>query len=321
MLKTFLALAAGALIAAAPSTTSAATLQAHRVTADGGWVGQASVSLAAYRVGHDAGLTLRSDDGSTRRLAAPEGCVLTGVGGGLAAGRCGTPIAVPNANAMATELVVTRLDGTLAARFTVPLHVDPNFSAVPGPPVAVGEHWIALRDGAKQGGFWWQDVDWRTHAVRPVYEERADRVDDLDAADLEVPLCAPVRRFSRGEPDMNRYPIHSDAQVRGGWVLLQRDHDDVNFTIDHVLRRCGAAKPVTLPKGFDARALGDGFVAGYTTVARRSPRLEVIRLSDRRQFTVSSGAGKLTDGALSFTHRQLYVSTGTTLLTAVLPKA
>jgi hypothetical protein len=51
-------------------------------------------------------------------------------------------------------------------------------------------------------------------------------------------------------------------------------------------------------------------VAGYTTVAHRSPRVDVIRLSDRRRFAVAGVPGPLTRAGanrrLAFTRGRLY---------------
>jgi hypothetical protein len=93
------------------------------------------------------------------------------------------------------------------------------------------------------------------------------------------------------------------ATVVGRYVLLQTDYGQGE------LRRCGAAKPVSLPKGFVPQALGAGWVVGRTKVAHAAPRLDLVRLADRRRFVVDglpAGLAAHAD-ALVLTKGRLYV--------------
>jgi hypothetical protein len=320
MSKLAAALAAFFALAAPASAT---TLHAHRVTAQGSWLGQADATTGAYAaVGYGApSAVLRSDDGTSRTVAAPAGCGITAAGSGLLAGECGRPSFLPAAGGpVQLHLFVARLDGTPVARLEAVGRGDVAAGIAPSPPSGIGSQWISSPNGAKHNGSWTEAVNWRTGEVRESYSDDPAKVDDLDQAALGAPLCAPLKRVSRGEPDFDRFPIHFGVDVHGSWALLQES--DTAFT----LRHCGLPRPVALPKGFLPRALGDGWVAGFTKVAHRSPRLDVIRLADRRRFSVAGVPGTITRPTsattLDLTRGRLYAfgATPGPIYTIKLPK-
>jgi hypothetical protein len=321
MRKILLAIAAAGLVAlltTAPAPAAVRTLHAHRVVAEGSWIGPADATTAAYSRPGVAGVVLRADGGASRRVTAPDGCQITAAGGGLLASACGLPTDLhrPGGPVM-LHLAVSRLDGSLVTRFDAEGQGDPANASGPGAPAAVGAQWVRLPNGAKQAGSWWEDVNWRTGEVRESLQTDAAKVDDLDLPGLQAPLCSPLKRVWRGNPDMSNLPGFFSAELRGRWVLLE---GATGFTLHH----CGLARPVTLPKAFRPWALGDGWVAGYEDVAHRSPRLELIRLSDRRLFPVAGVPGSITRlgdrQTLAFTRGRLYAYGDAGIFTVTLPR-
>lgn len=299
-----------ALVAVAPAP--ARTLHAHRVSATADWVGTADSATVAYKPVRDPGVVLRSDDGRTRAVAAPDGCAITAAGSGLLASSCGQSDFLSDGRSVMSSLAVSRLDGTLVARFDARLQADSNNGTVPGEPAAVGQQWIRLPDGGTHAGHWWTDVDWQQPG-RVAMSAQTDgvMVDDLDDDRLQEPLCPPLRRTWRGAPDMDGLPGYFAAEVRGPWVLLE------NAT-GHSLHHCGLVRPVKLPKAFEPRVLGDGWVAGFTWVVQGVPRIDVVRLSDRRRFVVA-GISPRVDTGLTLTRGRLYAY-GEGIFTVKLPR-
>jgi hypothetical protein len=280
-------------------------LHAHRVTADGIWTGVADATTVAYRTGSGAPVVLRSDDGSSRTVAAPEGCAISAAGGGLLTSECGRPTEVPHGiNQVQLHLAVSRLDGSPVTRFDAVGWADLANAQMSNPPYAIGSQWIRIPNSAKQVSSWSEDVNWHTGDVRETRDTETPAVVDLANPALSVPLCAPLKRV-HGVPDIDGLPGYYGAEVRGSWALVD---SAAGFT----LRHCGLARAVQLPQGFAPDALGDGWVAGHTTIAHRSPRVDVIRLSDRRRFAVAGVPGALTHPGvrLAFTRGRLYVFGG-----------
>ncbi|WP_035129737.1 hypothetical protein [Conexibacter woesei] len=315
-----------AVFACGASTAAAKTAPVRKLHA--GQVGgrgtqlmaQADPTTVAYRTGprFDAPTVLRTDDRVVRTVTSPEGCVLSAAGSGLLAGECGER----GANGV-MHLVVTRLDGTVVTQLDARSDDDAANGYTAGSPVYVGAQWIRGYNSAKEAGHWWQDVNWHTGEVRESGEEDAGQVDDLDAAGLYDALCAPLRRVWRGEPDMAALPEYYAAQVDGPWALIQAPAppsptDATNEPTAFTLRRCGLARPVALPVHFRPTALGEGWVAGLTTIAHHGTRFDVIRLADRRRYNMAGvGPGSY---EVVFTRGRIYVSSSTGLWTTRLPQ-
>lgn len=277
MHKTFIAMAIGAALgsAGAAASSSAATLQAHQVTAGGVAFGAPDATTFAYTTdgaGATAAVTLRGDDGRIRTVAAPAGCRLTGAGAGVLAGLCGRTDA---AGTSTLDLFTQRLDGTVADRITAVVTADNANAFGPGGPLRAGTRWLALPNGAKDDPDGWITVvDRRTGEAHDVHGRDLDarQYVDLDATTPTAKLCAPLKRATVD-------PLGVD--VRGRWALVKLSGTR------SALRRCGTSKPAALPTGFRPRALGDGWVAGVTPVAGHAARLDLVRLSDRRRFSVT----------------------------------
>jgi hypothetical protein len=309
MRKSFVAMTviAVALSAAPAAPAGAADLRAHQMTARANVFGMVDDTTFAYSEPRPGGITavaLRGDDGRTRTVLAPDGCRLSGAGQGLLTGECGTTAVGSSAETVA--LFVQRPDGTVVTRLSATISADLANGGGGVAPRAIGDRWIDLPNGAKDSPPWTTAVDWHNGEVRddlglPTGPPDARHLLDLDAPGLVVPLCSPLRRY----PGLSFEGTTSwaDAIVRGRWALLQ--NPDETF----VLRRCGSSRPVALPKGFVPSALGDGWVAGTTRIAHRSPRVDVVRLSDRRRFTVAGVPGQMVNyGTLSLTRARLYAS-------------
>lgn len=308
MRKTFIAMTiATVALATGGATASAATatrtLKAHVVATDARWVGAATATMAAYRV--DGAIRTRTDDGLAHTIPMPEGCDVTAAGSGLLAGECGPMTPNPDLSTGTLHLGVWRLDGSEVTRFDVTSHEDIANGYGSSPPLEVGAEWIGLADSSKISS-WWEYVNWRTHEVRQVYGTDARKISDVNRPELDAALCAPVTRVVFRGP--KSHPTYLDAVVRWPYVLLATREGAT-------LRRCGGKAHVSLPEGFEPVTLGYGWVAGWDET-----RLQLVRLSDRRRFTVSGVKGMVN---LTLTRGRLYTYSRTvpgTVRTVTLPK-
>jgi hypothetical protein len=303
MPKTLITMSLTALVVTcAVSQASAASLRAHRVTAHGTMLGQADATTFAYTSDADASgpVVLRGDDGRSRTVAAPAGCKVSVAQNGLLAGECGAfdPIASSPGNVL-RHLFVARLDGSSATRLDAVGQAGAD-GTVASAPSSVGAQWIGSPNAEYHGGEWTEAVNWHTGEVRESRQDAAGTIDDVNAPDLQTPLCAPVKRVEHVDDVFGSAPGYFEAQAQGRYVLLQ--HADGNGTV----RRCGSRRPVRLPKGFDARELGGGWVAGATGLGR-GIRIEVVRLVDGAHRWVT-GIPRGSIPALTFTRGRLYLS-------------
>ncbi|HEY6758424.1 MAG TPA: hypothetical protein VI318_03005 [Baekduia sp.] len=308
MRKTFIALVvvSGVMaIAAVPSLATAAAvtpLRPQRVVTGATWLGQADARSIGYRTAASGGVAVRvTDAGRTAVVPAPEGCTATAIGGGRVAYACGAVTQV-DPNTMAQPLAVTSLTGGAVVRVTRNEPLGASADEATSPPGAVGNQWIWFSTSGYHGPFD-SYYNWRTGELR--YGQPLDplRTLDLDAPDLATPLCSPLRSV-RAETQATESPRMLPVTVRKPWVLID--------TQAHAeLHRCGTAKPVALPAPFGAEdldpVLGDGWLAQPIWRGPGIRSVELLRLSDRRRFTIRTTASV---GAL--THRRLYLRSGTT---------
>ncbi|HEY6758853.1 MAG TPA: hypothetical protein VI318_05160 [Baekduia sp.] len=288
--------AVGSASAAAPPVQA---LKAHVVTTSGTWVGEGDATTVAFRAPWaPAGTVTRADDGTTRTALAPDGCTATAAGGGRLGYACG-----PDTDTENRHLAVTSLTGSDVVRLDVPRSLSGGQGAGVAPD-AVGAQWLAWRYGFLHESERREAVNWRTRATM-VAAPTSTQVTDYDAPGLDVSLCAPVHVVSSvlyGE-EGSLVPV----TVRGRWVL-----QGAGPGVRVALHRCGSSRAVSLPKGFDAPVLGDGWV-GQAVMVGGTPGVTLLRLSDHRRFTVSGlPSARALDRAyvrpeLSFTHGRLYV--------------
>jgi hypothetical protein len=282
------------------------TLHARSVADQASWVGQFDATHAAYRsTPGDTGVVVIADDGATRRVEAPAGCAISGAGTGLLAGSCDEdprPVTYTDGSeGIRRQLVVLRADGSVVTRLYVVGRINGQGLFPAGSPKAVGAQWIRSDAGCFHCGEWWEDINWHTGEVRQSGDDDPRKRSNLDAPPLDVPLCAPLRRSSA--PEQEYEPALLPVTVRGPWALIEGLRG-------RTLRHCGLARPVKLPSGFRPEALGDGWVAGTVAVAHRSPRVELVRLSDRRRFVVAGIPGdqaKRGASDFAFTRGRFYV--------------
>jgi hypothetical protein len=269
----------------------------------------------------DGALTLRTDRGRTWTPAAPNGCRNTGAGSGLLAAACGpAPVEPYPDSTISRELAVTRLDGALLARLMVTGLVAGEHTVVPSAPGAVGSQWIRSGNGCYHCHPWSEDVNWRTGEVRELYDTDPLATQDLDLPGLQAPLCAPLRRplWATDSSYGLDEPLLVSVTRSGPWALIAKPvvpaGDDVVTEVG-TLHRCGLARSVTLPRGFRAGSLGDGWVSGTLTVGHHAARPALLRLADRRLFVVDGvpmpAARFRAFQALTFTRGHAYVASGT----------
>lgn len=321
----FTALTIALLAMAGPAPAAApkpGTIRVHAMQAQASWVWVAGPRTIAYTAGRPgSGFVTLGDDGTVRSVPAPAGC--TGDAGGSGHLVFGCVLSTDARTGVQTrEERVTDLRGAEQARVTYAEVPNPVDSGLFGGPVAMGEQWLHAEGSCYHCGVLTADVNWHTGEVRRTESADPSRYADLDAPDLSTPLCAPLR--AEGLPDgaETEPAVLPYVDVHGRWALLgtwASGPDGPRST--KRLWRCGSARPVDLGAGVTPVALGDGWVATQTAPAHRSPRLDLVRLRDRRRFTLPGVPGRITRSprvALSAGRVVIHAS-GTSLLTARLP--
>lgn len=246
--------------------------------------------------------TTITDAGAVRAVPAQPGCAAQTAGAGSIGYDC-SPVDDEQDAFQTLSTRVVSLAGAVVgdASFVVPI---PPMVA-PGP---VGGHMATFRlDGlgtrwahysqncdfkycTRQ--FYSQDVNWQTGAAAMVKTLDPRLRENLDAAALTVPLCAPLRSdmaaVVRASLDPRVVPVVLDRR----WALLAGDtrQDDPNGAPTWRVQRCGSPRPVTLPPGSTPVTIG----AGWVLLARGST-VQAMRLADHRLVTVT-GAGRLDVG-------------------------
>ena len=308
MRKLLLLPAVAALLGA--GSAEAATLRAHRVLAadDVHWLGQAGPDAVAWRTKgfEEAPAIVRYDDGRVATVPAPAGCDAQTVGSGRVGYICGID-EVAGQPRVIRHVAVSSLAGDDIARIDAEVPINGPTGHYPVNPAAVGDQWIRSLNGDYHSGEWWEDINWHTGEVRENHEPDLTQVADLDAADLMVPLCAPLRAVPIPSPDdsLSRWPV----TVHGRWALIDHNYSwNGDWTS---LYRCGSSKPVHLfPAATSGTpSLGDGWAGQAWTLKPRGWRVEIVRLADRRRVVVS-GLPRLGRGgsvSLTFTAGRAYL--------------
>lgn len=221
------------------------------------------------------------------------------------------------------RIAVTSLSGGDAVQLDQTLHADGGGSFAARID-EVGAQWVRSVESGYHSTYRFQNINWRTGEQRATRETDPTRVVDLDAPDLQAPICPPLRATAEADDDPNSdvrelAPALRPVTVRGRWALITRTSYWAT-TQSAKLYRCGSGKPIALPRGFGTAklwpagglTLGDGWLATY-----RPDGMRLLRLSDRRQFKVSGAPG-----AAHFTKGRLYVggARGRALRTVVLPR-
>lgn len=297
MRTTLIAAAAAAAVLAGASAAGAADLRAHLVSDALVPIARAddtTVALQQSVFTPQATMVLRDDDRSTRTIAAPAGCTLSGAGHALVAGLCGRR---DHPDSSDVELFVAGLDGVPIARFTTTVAADNANGYAALAPTGVGRQWLAIPNGGKDTAPWTTTVNWHTGETRD-FADDPERVIDLDGSAPVRPTCA-----TRGQ------------------VVLAPGEDGST-----VLSTCGGRRRLALPKGFHPAALGDGWAFGAVRRAGHRLQAGLVRLSYRRArlYTLSGVPGAAAEPDVStgwalFTHHRLYATDGTRTVTVVLP--
>jgi hypothetical protein len=171
-------------------------------------------------------------------------------------------------------------------------------------PDRFGSPWLRARIGCYHCGAEWSYINWQTGRLVPYLNEVATTVPDVDAPELQVPLCAPLRRRiidgQSYEPD-----YFADSVYERPWYLRSGLGRYVQ------LYRCGHRKAVRIHRCSALSDCSPQLGAGYLTWSDPSwrgvvPVIKAFRLADRRRV----GIGKL-KGAASVQHTSstVYVNT------------
>jgi hypothetical protein len=317
-LSSFVALVVAALAATAPTAALAGPPPrlTPRVVATGATVlGAADASTIALKT--NAGSVLvRNDTGAQRSVAAPAGCTVGAVGGGVIAWDCGdTETTSGDARRFVRHIVVTDLAGAVVGTTDVTYGNEYMTTA------AVGGQWIehVVPDSQGKGiGHSRPAANWHTGEQRVIDDRDASVRLDLDRAGLLAPYCAPVR--AQAIEDWSGYygPLLRPVQYRAPWAIVDT-RIDTRHPIHHELRRCGLARPVTAPASLTTAreaVLGVGWVAwrprGVTST------LQLLRLSDRRRYVVVAGRSSPFFTTTFFTTGRLWLAdAGTTTVRSV----
>jgi hypothetical protein len=277
---------------AASAATATRTLNPHLLSARAGWVGQFDATTLAYgarTVG--SGIQVLSDGtGAPRTVAAPagpQGCAGTAAGSRHLLFTCelGYTDAVDNRRA-----VVTAPDGTVQASVDYALPIAGADGTAPGYPDAIGDQWIHHAASCHHCSEWSEDLNWHTGEVRRPDLRALTSYEDVNAAGLLTPLCAPLSQMPAPDIDFASLPQTLGVQISGKWVLqgVAIPGPYGNPTLGWQLRHCGTTKVYKMPTGTSPVALAGGFVVLMRLKSRTDERasMELLRLRDRRVFRV-----------------------------------
>jgi hypothetical protein len=170
---------------------------------------------------------------------------------------------------------------------------------VKGPgPIGLGGRWLRGEVTCDRCIQVWSYIDLRTGRFVSQVRERATRLVDLDEPDLEVPLCAPLRR--RPLEDYVGPPFE-EATFRRPWLLTELRQERGYVRV----RRCGRRNPVIVgpcrSRGCDVQ-LGRRHVVWLDGGVVRA-----FDLVTRRRFVVGKVKPSLEPGSLHLTRHRVYV--------------
>ena len=318
--KSLVVLAVAVIAATAPATALAGPPRrlTPKVVATGATVlGTADASTIALMT--DAGSVLVDNDaGAQRSVAAPVGCTAGAVGGGEIAWDCGdTPAASTPVPRAIRHVVVTDLAGAVVGTTDVPYANKLSKAA------AVGAQWVqhTSPDPNRKavGTVLW--TNWHTGEQRVLDRRDGGVWPDPDRADLVAPYCAPIR--AQAIEDWPGYAgnLLRAVQYRAPWAIVDT-RSDVRHPLHHELRRCGLARPVTVPASLTTAreaVLGVGWVAWRPRTTTST--LQLLRLSDRRRYVVASGRSSSSSTIVFTTGRLWLADPGTaTVRSVALPR-
>jgi hypothetical protein len=288
--------ALGVLAFAAPAPASSlVTVTPRLLGTDVGWVARADATTVAYGAARrGAGAMTIADTGAVRAVPSPAGCFALTAGSGHLFYGCGEEFdwstGIDHRHGRVTDLA-----GVEQARLDYDVPSAGADGAAPSSASAIGEQWIHLYATCYHCGSWSLDYNWHTGAMRLVRGHDARLFEDLDAPLLTVPICAPLSLAKEPDTESTGAPVFLGVQVDRPWVLLESatgPEPEGGFTYRWRLRRCGSSRPVAMPPGTNPFALGGGWVALWRTHPRHGSRLELLRLRDRRRFTVAGFWGR-----------------------------
>jgi hypothetical protein len=274
------------------------------------WLGPVDDTSVAFgrllATGPDTGdlsLAVRDDTGGVKTLPVPAGCRSQAAGGGRIVLQCGA-IDRSNPNDLVRHLAVMSATGDELAR------VDARrLGSIDG----IGAQWVATAltpDPDVTMPRRKALLNWRTGEERVVDPTDPGVVLDLNAPSGFSALCAPLRSVP-SLPAMWAFdPSLLPVTVHVPWALVTTKDGIVTDAVsgsvtftgpETILRRCGSAQPVAVPKPFRRGAvLGYGWLA-VSTQANGLHRIDLLRLSDGHRFVVPRS------GVPSFTRRRLYI--------------
>jgi hypothetical protein len=321
--SSFVALAVAAIAAAAPAVALAGPPKrlTPTVIATGATVlGTADASTVALQT--NAGSVLvRDDAGAQRSVAAPAGCAVGAVGGGVIAWDCAdTETKIGDFWGHVRHMVVTDLAGAVVG--------TPNVSHVGelSKTSAVGGQWFEHfeRDPNLKGGSILR-TNWHTGEQRVLGDRDASVWPDLDRAGLVAPYCAPIRAQEVENWSGYTGPLLRPVQYQAPWAIVDT-RVDTRHPLRHELRRCGLARSVIAPASLTTAreaVLGVGWV-GWRPRGTTST-LHLLRLSDRRRYVVAAARWLSSSfperPSISFTTRRLWLVDGAaTVRSVILPR-
>ena len=182
-------------------------------------------------------------------------------------------------------------------------------------PNLFGSHWLRARIDCYHCGPEWSYIDWRSGRLIPSPGDAATTVPDVDSPELEVPLCAPLRRHL---VDGGGYTADyfEESVYDPPWYQRSASARYVQ------LYRCGHRKPVRIHRCSTTAPCFSQLGAGYLTWSDPSLVIKAFRLADRRvvRIGVLKGSNTLPD-AVQHTSRAVYVNVvGSKVYAAPLPR-
>jgi hypothetical protein len=274
--------------------------------------GQIQTDGERYAVLQEEGLNPRIIDdatGQTYELTPPAGgCRVHGVSLGYALWTCNVgfgELAPPLTNIQTGAALPVPGWDTFMRWWRLSNHTDALAGLKSFPTISrFGRHWIETSWACYHCAPAYQYLNWHSGALVAGLPESRVRLADLNDRDLEVPLCAPLRRRVDPEAFASSYVLPYDYQPP--WGLPSIDPQDEGSRL--VLDRCGRRRPITVSRCPGRRCSSAQLGAGYLTWAE-GRNANAFILSSRKRLRLPAVPGAA-GGTVSVQHtrRTIYVS-------------
>jgi hypothetical protein len=146
-------------------------------------------------------------------------------------------------------------------------------------------------------------MDWHTGTFVSATTDLAERTVDLDNPELDVPLCAPLRRLPVKHPEGS--PKYVPSEYERPWMLRNLWASGATVRV----YRCGRREPLLIARCRFGDCLSRQLGGGYLTW-RDGYRVYAFKLASRKRLDVGRLPASISTPAIVHTRRNVYATSG-----------